>query len=520
MTLSLHNGEATAISLNNTLHEVDLRQHSSCMLKYDALQDRYVYDSESAASDDKSQTTSQITNIGIIPKPIVRLLRLAFLPEGVTSSYYRYMKYRILQRYISSVVHVLGTQSLLLGLGFRGSRQLGVSAAMYWVLKDALGKIVRMVWASKMGGKFDSDAKRWRFRASLLFALGNGLEVGTYIAPQWFLLLATLGNAAKQIGMLTSSATRNALYTTFKTANTKTENIGDITAKGEAQIAVVDLVGIGSGVLLSRAIGVSVRSVCSVWISLQILEIMFMYQEIRSVVFRKLNFERLSMLVDMFVTTYEEELQIAKDKDYNILPSPDDMAKTEHLFLPPKHLSRRANAFGSVGRAKLSPDELTQLQIIFAKEKYLLVVGANQKKETKLRIKKKKSTIVEENCHIILHVDATNSDIVKSTIALAILRRKLREKASSSSGALSSTDFRSSNCMELINESQSIATKLFPRFLTAVQKKGWETPTRFMFGRVRRRAVWCREISTLDHQSDKSINHNNFEISQPNNGPK
>ena len=261
-TLSISNGEATTKSLNNnnTLHEVDLRQHSSFMLKYDALQDRYVYDSASSnnGNDNNGQTTNKskmmINNhrfIGIIPKPIVRLLRLAFLPEGVTLSYYRYMKYRILQRYISSVVHVLGTQSLLLGLGFRGNRQLGVSAAMYWVLKDALGKIVRMVWASKMGGKFDSDAKRWRFRASLLFALGNGLEVATYIAPQWFLLLATLGNAAKQIGMLTSSATRNALYTTFKTANTKTENIGDITAKGEAQIAVVDLVGIGSGVLLS-----------------------------------------------------------------------------------------------------------------------------------------------------------------------------------------------------------------------------------------------------------------------------
>ena len=77
--------------------------------------------------------------------------------------------------------------------------------------------------------------------------------------------------------MLTSSATRNALYNSFKRidgvnggksielasgqnstaiptrrgASGATENIGDITAKGEAQIAVVDLLGIASGICLS-----------------------------------------------------------------------------------------------------------------------------------------------------------------------------------------------------------------------------------------------------------------------------
>ena len=79
--------------------------------------------------------------------------------------------------------------------------------------------------------------------------------------------------------MLTSSATRNALYNSFKRIDTASrggrnndamnnggnrnstasrrgssgnvENIGDITAKGEAQIAVVDLLGIASGICLS-----------------------------------------------------------------------------------------------------------------------------------------------------------------------------------------------------------------------------------------------------------------------------
>jgi hypothetical protein len=86
-----------------------------------------------------------------------------------------------------------------------------------------------------------------------------------------------LANSCKQMSMLTSSATRNALYNSFKRidgangvknidmangqnktavsgrrgAGGATENIGDITAKGEAQIAVVDLLGIASGICLS-----------------------------------------------------------------------------------------------------------------------------------------------------------------------------------------------------------------------------------------------------------------------------
>lgn len=50
-------------------------------------------------------------------------------------------------------------------------------------------KSLLKVWASKMGRKFDPDAKRWRFRSSLIYALGNGLEVSTYLHPQYFLVL-------------------------------------------------------------------------------------------------------------------------------------------------------------------------------------------------------------------------------------------------------------------------------------------------------------------------------------------
>ena len=80
------------------------------------------------------------------------------------------------------------------------------------MLKDALGKFSRIFWASKNGRKFDSDAKKWRFRSSLLYSAGNSLEILTYVMPSLFLLIAAMANALKQMAMLTSSATRNTMY--------------------------------------------------------------------------------------------------------------------------------------------------------------------------------------------------------------------------------------------------------------------------------------------------------------------
>ena len=113
-----------------------------------------------------------------------------------------------------------------------------------WVLKDALGKVSRILWASNYGRKFDQDSEKWRFRSSIIFATGSLFEIFTYLRPQFFLYIAAAANALKQMSMLTSSATRNTIYKSFAR---NSDNIGDVTAKGEAQIAIVDLLGMGAG---------------------------------------------------------------------------------------------------------------------------------------------------------------------------------------------------------------------------------------------------------------------------------
>lgn len=438
---------------------------------------------------------------------------------------------------------------------------MGLSAALNWVLKDALGKIVRMVWASKMGRKFDPDAKRWRYRSSLLYALGNGLEIGTFLCPGFFLLLATCANACKQMSMLTNSATRNALYSSFRDGTR--ENIGDITAKGEAQIAVVDLLGILCGVCLSRSIGISVKSILGVWITLQALEVGCVYKSIRSVEFRLLNFERLSLITERFLSLRSfrrDDDNGFKDNDaavvspkskavnYKNIPTPGVMAKNEKIFLSPHYLARKEISFGSLGRTVLSPDEISTLMKVFREDKFLLVVGEDVKNKRRWR---RRDRIIETalakadytklvdhlekearaNCHIVLHVDAENPDIVKSTLALSILRRNLLDsvptkeefiRASESEDKDALHDLlgsvrmrRSGDSTDLITKSLKHADDLFMSFVNALSTKGWATPASFMLGRVSKRADWPILGQAKVVQENGEVEHLDIEQSQP-----
>ena len=495
---------ASNTSAHLLFREVDVLYGQRHVLVYDATLDRYVSSQDPTHQQQQSRT---------IVQRIQSAVSVALLPSGVTPNYYRFIRWRIVQRYVNANLHVFGTQSLLMGLGIQSLQsQRALSAALNWVLKDALGKLTRMVWASKMGRRFDSDAKRWRFRSAIIYAMGNALEIVTYLFPQWFLIWATCANSLKQVSMLTSSSTRTAIYNSFRdNKSSSSQNIGDITAKGEAQIAMVDLLGIASGVTLSRAIGTSAFRICFLYTVLQICEIGCMYRQLRAVQYRVLNFERLIQVTERFC----DAMQDMDDNDISYpnspafaalhVPTPSELAITERLFWPPPRLARRGNAFGSLSRAKLSPDELSQLLHLFRKERFLLVVGPNLKRPHIATApllpwgRRNCPPRPSEQCHIVLHEEAGNVDIVKGTLALALLRRRLEEdndESSSSKEDPSENDvsppslLRTRNCLSQIEESYRLADKVFARYLRVLSKEGWESPARFMFGRVHMRADW------------------------------
>lgn len=375
------------------------------------------------------------------------LFRRVFVPDDVINAYYSYSLWRCLQRLLSATVNVFGLQAMIMAVGRRDAASghaIGVAAAIDWVLKDALGKVTRLVWAGRMGREFDGDAKRWRFRASLLYATGNGLQIATLAWPHLFLPIATLANCLKQISLLTSTATRSAIYRSFAVTDA-TNNIGDITAKGEAQIAVVDLMGMTLGITLSKKIGFAAcrRRMLIAYACLSILEICAMYREIRSVVFRQLNLERAAMVTQAFTAG-------------DAVPGPIDAARRERLLLTP--LADKRKVFPSVSSLKRhGRTDLAPFIALFDSAPYFLA-----------------PTTSPDAFAVILHTSATQDDILQALLALAYATKWRRDNK---------------NDLDVVAQAKEAADVHISSLKDAMQRAGWAT-TSFMFPDVRVRADW------------------------------
>jgi hypothetical protein len=86
-------------------------------------------------------------------------------------------------------------------IGIGQSRSLASSAAFNWILKDGLGRLSRCIYTASLASAFDTNLKRVRFSTSVLFSLSIGVELMTPVFPQYFLLLASIANIAKQISL-------------------------------------------------------------------------------------------------------------------------------------------------------------------------------------------------------------------------------------------------------------------------------------------------------------------------------
>jgi hypothetical protein len=229
-----------------------------------------------------------------------------------------------------------------------------------------------------------------------------------------------------------------------------------------------------------------------------------MYHEMRSVVYKTFNFERMHTVLGKLLLNCNEGIEVDVAEKYKFtghsIPTPEQIAATEKIFLPPDHLARRAIAFGSPGRTLLDPDELDLLiNDVFRGEMFFLVVGQDIKNQRglsarvrqwmgKRRLRGDNWIDPQEQCHIVLHADANNLDILKSALALVILRKKLVKKVKCDIDP--SLVLRSRNCMDELREACTEAGEIFPHFLRDLTKQGWRPPLRSMLGRVSARAEW------------------------------
>ncbi|KAK4760868.1 hypothetical protein SAY87_005761 [Trapa incisa] len=224
-----------------------------------------------------------------------------FLPKLVTSNYVEYVKWKFLHRVFSSALQVIATQAMFRAIGIGYSRSLPSAAALNWVLKEGLGRLSRCIYTASLASAFDTNLKRVRFSTSVLFSLSLGVELLTPAFPQYFLLLATIANIAKQISLACYLATGSAVHRSFALA----DNLGEVSAKAQIQSVCFDNIGL----MLAAFLNMLLKNNCRwqgalpfvVYPIFTAVDLLGVYQGLKHVHLQTLTKDRLVIILNNWI---------------------------------------------------------------------------------------------------------------------------------------------------------------------------------------------------------------------------
>lgn len=194
----------------------------------------------------KSLDVDALRILPLKKRPWMQRASEAFLPEYDDSyaTFYVYSLWSASAQVFSSAAGVLSTQSLLMAAGYSSPAStmtgLGVAATINWVLKDGLGQLGGVYFASKFGQTFDSRPRFYRYYSQILLQGSTLLDLVTALLPGWaFLPLASVSNAARNVSWMGTSATRTKTLQQFQIGG----NIADLTAKVWSQTVLASTLG-------------------------------------------------------------------------------------------------------------------------------------------------------------------------------------------------------------------------------------------------------------------------------------
>ncbi|KAL2934731.1 Protein root UVB sensitive 2 chloroplastic [Bienertia sinuspersici] len=350
-------------------------------------------------------------------------------PYSVNEGYRTYTQFRALQHVNSAAISVLSTQSLLFAAGLRPTP--AQATVVSWILKDGMEHVGKLI-CSNLGARMDSEPKRWRIFADVLYDLGTGLEVMSPLCPHLFLQMAGLGNFAKGMATVAARATRLPLYSSFA----KEGNLSDLVAKGEALSTLFNVIGIGAGITLASTICTSMQGKIIASPLLSVLHVYSVVEQMKAVPVNTLNPQRTAILVADFV------------KMGRVL-TPADLRYKEDPFLPGRLIKDSGKV--KVGRALhkvAKPSKFQKWKEIFPQEKFILNIG-----------NKWTDMVLEQN--------ASGEDALRGWLVAAY----------ASNVDQSFDDASTSAMLQAYEKMESV----FPEFLSELQSRGWYTD-RFLDG--------------------------------------
>lgn len=205
-----------------------------------------------------------------------------FLPKGypksVSSDYTRFVILKNTSVVISAAGGVLATQSMLHAIGL-GASALPLAAGLNWVIKDGLGQLGSVIFASVVSVNFDAQPKKWNMISTLCLEMSSFIELLTPLWPHLFLPLAALANMGKNVACLSASASRAAIHRSFAIH----QNLADVTVKSGSQTMAAAMIGMGIGVSAAAIIQNDPLMIGTMFVSCAVLNIILTYKSLKQI---------------------------------------------------------------------------------------------------------------------------------------------------------------------------------------------------------------------------------------------
>lgn len=360
-------------------------------------------------------------------------------PNSVAPGYLRFASFCFTASVAGSAAMVLSTQTLLLAVGVVGSnaQQASIMAGAFnWVMKDFVGQLGGVLFASQMGKTraFDTDPKRWRMIAAMALDGATLLEILCPLFPSSMVLpVASVANIGKNVGFLTASASRAALHQSLAV----TGNLGDVTAKSGSQSIMASLIGTTIGIGLSSLLAHDTYNFAMSFCVLTVIHQGCNYISLKSVPLAHFNRQRLDLVLEQYIST-------------GVIPSPVEVAKHEIFFpLLSADKTERWLAIGSpLDVACPVPSELQSLLMAASGESYLV-------------------SLVGSRVHLVFFKDASGEDKIRGVLHAFLIRQSTQHGAD---GLGADT---------VIHRTHEQVNEQFPALFKQLQDSGWKTGTEF-----------------------------------------
>eukprot|EP01028_Stygiella_incarcerata_P014522 TRINITY_DN9771_c0_g2_i2.p1 TRINITY_DN9771_c0_g2~~TRINITY_DN9771_c0_g2_i2.p1 ORF type:complete len:534 (+),score=122.20 TRINITY_DN9771_c0_g2_i2:97-1698(+) len=365
------------------------------------------------------------------PINIVDRMRRTLLPDeypfSVSKSYSSYARFFFLQQVTGTIAGSISVQALLHAVGLKKGT-IPVAAALNWVVKNGVGQLGGLFFASRIGKRFDSESKRLIFQSMCALQVATAIECLTPAKPQWFLPIASIANIGKNIAFIAGSASRASIHKSFCVG----DNLGDVTGKAASQAICASLVGTGAAVAVSRLINMTPSRMLMVALPMSALACFSSYMSLRKVSLTTFNIERLMIVSDSFAqyivsnsavgrsdsTSETEQMEKKSFTDTKCsewkCPTPSEVGYMESLWSSrhvrkiEKRLKKRIVINPSISKIHTLEPDMTP-------RRYFELVYD----QTKPSEKSRSAAVIKGNGTVFLHY--VSSDVVRADTTLRLL---------------------------------------------------------------------------------------------------